>query len=148
MDELKAFFALLVTMSTPTKCLAYKTIGLLTGFWVFQHSHGSCLGTFICDNTKMPKPGDRNFDKLSKVRQFIDDLKTNFQINYAPHRQQAVDEAMINIKATPTSNNTCLWSPSSMGSKCGVGQTAPMGRHSKDFNMDLVTQLSLSCVKP
>ena len=46
----------------------------------------------------MPKPGDSNFDKLFKVRQFIDDLKTTFQINYGPHREQAVDEAMIKYK--------------------------------------------------
>ena len=45
----------------------------------------------------MPRPGDSNFDKLFKVREFIDDLKTNFQINYAPHREQAVDDAMIKL---------------------------------------------------
>ena len=32
----------------------------------------------LSDNTKMPNPGNSNFDKLFKVRQFIHDLKTNF----------------------------------------------------------------------
>ena len=46
----------------------------------------------------MPRPGDENFDKLYKVRQFLEDLKANFKVNYNPHREQAVDEAMIKYK--------------------------------------------------
>jgi len=52
----------------------------------------------LSDNSKMPRPGDENFDKLFKVRQFLEDLKTNFKVNYHPHREQAVDEAMIKDK--------------------------------------------------
>ena len=39
---------------------------------------------YLCDNTKMPRSAESDFDKLFKVGQCIDDLKTNFQINYAP----------------------------------------------------------------
>jgi len=46
----------------------------------------------LCDNTKMPQPRDPNFDKLFKVREFLNDLNTNFRINYNPYREQAVDE--------------------------------------------------------
>lgn len=52
----------------------------------------------MSDNSKMPRPGDENFDKLFKVRQFLKDLKTNVKVNYHPHREQAVDEAMIKDK--------------------------------------------------
>ena len=46
----------------------------------------------------MPQCGDQNFDKLSKVRKFLDDLNTNFRLNYNPHKEQAVDEAMVKCK--------------------------------------------------
>ena len=35
-----------------------------------------------------------------KVREFINDLNTKFQINYNPYHEQAVDEAMIKYKQT------------------------------------------------
>ena len=56
----------------------------------------------FCDNSKMPRPGDPNFDKLFKVREFLNDLNTNFRINYNPHPEQAVDEAMIKHKGRET----------------------------------------------
>ena len=49
----------------------------------------------LCDNSKMPQRGEPNFNKLFKEREFLNDLNTNFQINYNPHREQVVDEAMI-----------------------------------------------------
>ena len=52
----------------------------------------------LCDNFQMPQCGDQNFDKLFKVRKFLDDLNTNLWLNYNPHREQAVDEAMIKYK--------------------------------------------------
>lgn len=33
-----------------------------------------------------------------KSQPFLDDLKTNFKMEYKPHRQQAVDEAMVKYK--------------------------------------------------
>ncbi|KAM7438175.1 hypothetical protein ABFA07_012298 [Porites harrisoni] len=49
----------------------------------------------LCNNSKMPQRGEPNFNKLFKEREFLNDLTTNFQINYNPHREQVVDEAMI-----------------------------------------------------
>ena len=46
----------------------------------------------------MPQRGDENFDKLFKVRNFLEDLNTKFSLNYNPHREQAIDEAMIKYK--------------------------------------------------
>ena len=46
----------------------------------------------------MPQRGEPNFDKLFKVREFLNDLNTNFRVNYNAHREQAVDEATIKYK--------------------------------------------------
>ena len=46
----------------------------------------------------MPRPGDKNSDKLYKVQQFFKHLKANFKVNYNPHHEQAVDKAMIKYK--------------------------------------------------
>ena len=54
----------------------------------------------FCDNSKMPQPGDPNIHKLFKAREFLNDLNTNFRINYNPHREQAVHKAMIKYKET------------------------------------------------
>lgn len=36
----------------------------------------------LSGNTEMPRAGDKNFDKLYKVHQFLEDFKTNFKLNY------------------------------------------------------------------
>ena len=48
-----------------------------------------------CDNTQMPQPGQPDYDKLFKVREFLEDLMAYFRLNYNPHREQAIDEAMM-----------------------------------------------------
>ena len=39
-----------------------------------------------------------DFDKLFKVRPFIDSLKANFKLQYMPHEELSVDESMIHFK--------------------------------------------------
>ena len=46
----------------------------------------------------MPRQGEPNFDKLFKLTEFLNDLNTTFCINYNPHREQAIDEAMTKYK--------------------------------------------------
>lgn len=46
-------------------------------------------------NTQMPQPGQPDYDKLFKVREFLEDLMANFRLNYNSHREQAIVEAMI-----------------------------------------------------
>ena len=106
LEELKAFLGLLI-------CMSIHRLPSLRDYW----SSDWVLGVpafakvmprnrfleiwnnlHLCDNSKMPRPGDPNFDKLFKVREFLNDLNTNFRINYNPHREQAVDEAMIKYK--------------------------------------------------
>lgn len=52
----------------------------------------------LSDNTQMPQPGQPDHDKLFIVTEFLDDMKANFCLNNNPHREQAIDEAMIKYK--------------------------------------------------
>ena len=71
----------------------------------------------LCDNTQMPQPGEPNSDKLFKVRELLEDLKTNFRLNYEPHRQQAIDEAMIKYKGRTSLKQYMPMKPIKMGIK-------------------------------
>ena len=103
LEELKAFLGLLI-------CMSIHRLPSLRHYW----SSDWVLGVpefakvmprnrfleiwnnlHLCDNSKMPQRGEPNFNKLFKEREFLNDLNTNFQINYNPHREQVVDEAMI-----------------------------------------------------
>ena len=46
----------------------------------------------------MPQRGAPNFDKLYKLRPFIDKLSENFQKAFNPNETMAVDESMIKFK--------------------------------------------------
>ena len=47
------------------------------------------------DNTTLPERGSPGYDRLGKVRPVIDHLSERFTELYEPHREVAVDEAMI-----------------------------------------------------
>ena len=59
--------------------------------WLLSNIH-------LNDNTLMPNRGDPNFDKLYKVRPFIDALQKNFLKCYDPDDVMSVDESMILFK--------------------------------------------------
>ena len=54
------------------------------------------------DNTKMIAKGNPGYDKLFKVRPFIDSIQANFLLQYAPKENQSVGEAMIKFKGRTT----------------------------------------------
>lgn len=54
------------------------------------------------DNTKMLPRDNPTFDKLFKVRPFIESIKGNFKLQFNPHEHQSVDEAMIRFKGRTT----------------------------------------------
>lgn len=95
LEELKAFLGLLI-------CMSIHRLPSLRDYW----SSDWVLGVpafakvmprnrfldiwnnlHLCDNTKMPQPRDPNFGKLFKVREFLNNLNTNFCINYNPYRE-------------------------------------------------------------
>lgn len=50
------------------------------------------------DNQHQPKRGEPYYDKLYKIRPFLDQIGQNFLKSYRPHRDVAVDEAMVKFK--------------------------------------------------
>ena len=50
------------------------------------------------DNSKMPARDSPGFDKLFKLRPFLNSIRANFLSQYVPHKQVAIDEAMIKFK--------------------------------------------------
>jgi hypothetical protein len=50
------------------------------------------------DNSKAPLPGEANFDKLYKIRPLYNIVQHNSLNKYMPHRENAVDEAMVLFK--------------------------------------------------
>jgi hypothetical protein len=50
------------------------------------------------DNTQALPRDDPNYDKLHKVRPLLDAVRVNTQAAYYPHRELAVDEAMVLFK--------------------------------------------------
>ena len=43
------------------------------------------------DNSKMPQPGDQDFDKLYKVRPLLETIRMNSQKAYSPHQEVSMD---------------------------------------------------------
>lgn len=59
--------------------------------WMLSHLH-------LNNNALLPNRQQPDFDKLYKVRPFIDALRKNFQKHYKPHENIAIDESMIKFK--------------------------------------------------
>jgi hypothetical protein len=59
--------------------------------WILGNVH-------LNDNKKQPKKGEKDFDKLYKVRPFLDKLLETFQFYYESDEHQSVDESMIKFK--------------------------------------------------
>lgn len=63
--------------------------------WILSNLH-------LNDNTYQPKRGDPDFDKLYKIRPFLEHLSNKFLSLYHPTHKQAVDESMIKFKGRST----------------------------------------------
>lgn len=50
------------------------------------------------DNSITPVKGQQHYDKLYKIRPFINKLRKNYQKYYGPSMEQAVDETMVKFK--------------------------------------------------
>lgn len=61
------------------------------------------LGNFhVNDNSKIPKKGQPNYDKLYKVRPLLNKLSETFSLYYNPTEHQSIDESMIRFKGRST----------------------------------------------
>ncbi|XP_058810917.1 piggyBac transposable element-derived protein 4-like [Phymastichus coffea] len=54
------------------------------------------------DQTKEPKKGEANFDKLYKIRPFIYRISETYTQYYDPTREQSIDESMVKFKGRNT----------------------------------------------
>ncbi|XP_046666851.1 piggyBac transposable element-derived protein 4-like [Homalodisca vitripennis] len=50
------------------------------------------------DNAFLPRKGDQDYDKLYKLRPFLNAIADNFRSNFIPGQVMAVDESMIKFK--------------------------------------------------
>jgi len=63
--------------------------------WLLSHIH-------LNDNMLIPTRESLNYDKLYKVRSFLDKIQENFKKNYNPALSLAIDESMIKFKGRST----------------------------------------------
>jgi hypothetical protein len=66
--------------------------------------------------TALPR-GHAQFDKLYKVRPFLDRLRKNFLRCYHPHRENSIDEAMVGFKGRSTLKQYMPMKPTKRGYK-------------------------------
>ena len=124
-DEMKLFFGMLLIMGIHRlpQLEDYRssnpllgTKGIVAGmswcrFWVLL----SCL--HLADNSKEVPRGQPGFDKLYKVRPLIDILLENIKACYYPHREVAIDEAMVGFKGRSTLKQYMPMKPTKCGFK-------------------------------
>ena len=75
-------------------------LGVPTLARVITISHFEAITKYLHlnDNSKMPARRELGFDKLFKLRPFLESIHANFLLQYMPHKKVAVDEAMIKFK--------------------------------------------------
>lgn len=59
--------------------------------WILTNLH-------INDNTSIPNRGEQNYDKLYKIRPYLEILLQTYKNSYLPSRNQSIDESMIRFK--------------------------------------------------
>ena len=63
------------------------------------HLKESIFGVLhFVDNSTIASRGEPDYDRLAKVRPVIKSVKKSFIDSYKPHRENAIDEAMIKFK--------------------------------------------------
>ena len=72
------------------------------------------------DNTTLAPRGDPAYDRLGKIRPLITHLSSRFQAVYSPHRDIAVDEAMIKFQGRSSLKQYMPLKPTKRGIKVWV----------------------------
>lgn len=81
--------------------------------WLLTNLH-------INDNNNMPNRLDPNFDKLYKIRPFLDAISKTFLESYEPKEFQSIDESMIKFKGRSTLKQYMPLKPIKRGYKVWV----------------------------
>lgn len=66
----------------------------------------------------MPKKGENNYDKLFKIRPFLNYILKNSQLLYNPKKIISIDESMIKFKGRHSTKQYLLKKPIKRG--CGL----------------------------
>ena len=74
---------------------------------------------FANNDTIVPR-GEPGYDRLGKVRPVIEQVRQSFLRNYRPHRENAIDEAMIPFKGRSTLKQYLPMKPIKRGFKVWV----------------------------
>ncbi|XP_043468234.1 piggyBac transposable element-derived protein 4-like [Leptopilina heterotoma] len=74
----------------------------------------------ITDNSTEPKKGNAAYDKLYKLRPFLDKVNENFKKNFMSNKYQTVDESMIKCKGRSSMKQYMPLKPIKRGYKCWV----------------------------
>jgi len=83
----------------------------LNGFsWLLSHLH-------LNDNSVIPKKSEVNFDKLYKVKPYLNFILKNSQALYNPNRIVAIDKSMIKFKGRNSSKQYMPKKPIKRGYK-------------------------------
>jgi len=96
--------------------------------WLLSHLH-------LNDNSVIPKRSEVNFDKLYKVRPYLNFILKNSQALYNPNRIVAIDESMIKFKGRNSSKQYMPKKPIKRGYKVW----ALADKHGYLWNFDVYT---------
>ena len=78
------------------------------------------INLHLNDQTKEPEGGDANFDKLYKIRPFIEKISQTYLHYYDPTREQSIDERMVKFKGRSTMKQYMPQKPIKRGYKVWV----------------------------
>lgn len=135
MDELKAFLGVLVIMG-------FHTLPSLKQYWsTDKNFHVSRVANIMTqkrflqilrnnhlnDNNKMPKRGERGFDKLYKLRPLIESLNKKCKRLHLPCRHMSVDESMVGFKGRCSMKQYMPMKPTKRGFKIWVLACSSVG---------------------
>ena len=85
------------------------------------------------DQIKEPKKGDANFDKLYKIRPFIEKIAETYLHCYDPTKEQSIDESMVKFKGRSTMKQYMSQKPIKRGYK--VWMRSDMNGYVCEFQM-------------
>ena len=86
------------------------------------------------DNTTIVPHGEPGYDRLARVRPVIDAVQDTFLTNYHPHRDNAIDEAMIKFKGRSAMKQYLPLKPTKRGFKVWVRADSVIG-YISDFEV-------------
>ena len=83
------------------------------------------------DNTKLPKRGETNYDRIGKVRPIMNFCQHQFLSNFNPNCEQAIDEAMIPFQGRSSIKQYMPLKPTKRGFKVWVRADSSNGYFSE-----------------